>query len=376
MISHLPPTLLKRATEFAVEAASKQPLDDHDDPSKREFYSWAWIIFFLDLAIFIPIFILVNYTFEKVLPVFAIVEDEHPPAYEPLSLDEETHVGSASTPGAPAPAGGVPKPASAAVPTRPLNLDNAEPITSSFMATWRLLRSHGGFRSIFRGLACFVFQNFVQVLLTIIITGVAGPLGILASFAASLLLVQYSTAWVHIVMTPPTAERFWRRLPPFKHALKATWRPVVVFHAFSLVSSGVSWLLLHAFGLDHGKSASFEGWKYLIVTLVSLTIHVFVIIPAYVTLVRVQASLLPDDQETIIPFDRSFQGKVEPAVIGGTGYISMRDAWATFSNAAWRRLLILYAQIFAIGCAVTFLVVALMVPQFFLLSYTPKGNAH
>jgi hypothetical protein len=114
---------------------------------------------------------------------------------------------------------------------------------------------------------------------------------------------------------------------------------------------------------------------FLVVSLISITIHVFVIIPAYVTLVRVQASLLPDEQDTIIPFDRSFQGKVEPAVIGGTGYISMTDAWATFSKAAWRRLLILYAKLFAIGLAVGFLFGVFMVPQFFLISYSPKGNA-
>ncbi|KAI5463363.1 putative ubiquitin conjugating enzyme [Mariannaea sp. PMI_226] len=365
--------LVARGFDYAKQASA----DPDSKLGGRNFYGWAWSIFLVDFIIFIPVLILVSYTFQKVLPVFAIVEDERPPAYEPVRLDDESLEASSAVPGVPVPAAGAPKPASAAVPTRPLNLDGTHPVTHDFMATWRLLRSHGGFRSIFRGFSCYIFQVFVQSWIGALLRG---PFFIFASLAASLLLVQFSTAWVHIVMTPPSAQHFWRRLPPFKHTLNATWRPVTLLWVLTMAAAGITYVLIMAMGLKHEKSgnwdvpSSAEGVKYLIVACVSIFLQVFLVVPAYVTLVRVQASLLPDDQETIIPFDRSFQGKVEPAVIGGTGFITLRDAWATFSKAAWRRLIIFYVKIIGIGMAVNIIIGAILVPQFFLLSYKTKAE--
>ena len=39
--------------------------------------------------------------------------------------------------------------------------------------------------------------------------------------------------------------------------------------------------------------------------------------------------MLPDEDEAIVPFDRSFGGKVVPAILGGSGKLSIRDAWKT-----------------------------------------------
>ena len=70
---------------------------------------------------------------------------------------------------------------------------------------------------------------------------------------------------------------------------------------------------------------------------------------------RVQASLLPEEEETIIPFDRSFGGKVEPKIVGGTGAVSMVDAWKSFDIATCIRLVKLYVKIFVIEIATTVL---------------------
>lgn len=381
MISDLTPTLLKRAADFAIEAVSKptnQPDPSHGGDGKSNLL--IVFIFLINFIILIPIFILTSYTFEKVLPVLAIVEDEHPPTYEPIAFDDEAPATSRSISIAPTPAS-VPKPASAAVPTRPINFDNAEPITSSFMGTWRLLRSHDGFRSTTRGFACFIFPSVMEALLTMFLASFLGPLALFVPLLAPFLFVQYSTAWVHIVMTPPSGQDFWRRLPPFMPTLTATWRPIVLHRALTMATSGITYLLVLILNLNDTMSDKWEIpldssiWKYIIFYIVYIALRIFVVIPAYITLIRVQASLLPDDRETIIPFDRSFQGKIEPAIIGGTGYISVRDAWATFSKAAWRRLLILYARIYVIGVAVSTLVAVFLFSQFVLLSYCTKNGA-
>ena len=59
---------------------------------------------------------------------------------------------------------------------------------------------------------------------------------------------------------------------------------------------------------------------------------------------RLQASLLPEDDEPIVPFDRTFGGKVVPAIIGGSGMIGMRDAWKTFDWNAIVRVVKVYVK--------------------------------
>lgn len=109
--------------------------------------------------------------------------------------------------------------------------------------------------------------------------------------------------------------------------------------------------------------------------LLSTMLWVVVIIPARVVLVRVQASLLPEDEDPIIPFDRSFDGKVEPAVVGGLGYATVANAWSTFSKAAWRRVVILYAKIFGVVTATMILSWAMIIPTaLLLLSFGSKST--
>jgi len=69
-------------------------------------------------------------------------------------------------------------------------------------------------------------------------------------------------------------------------------------------------------------------------------------------LTRVQASLLADSEETIVPFDRSFNGKVIPEIVGGSGAIGMLDAWKTFDWAARIRLVKAYFKVFLMQLAV------------------------
>ncbi|KAH7149942.1 hypothetical protein B0J13DRAFT_279094 [Dactylonectria estremocensis] len=373
MISHIPHSLLRRAMNIAVETVSDPPSND-PETGLPQLPWWAWLVYLADFIVLLPVLILTSYTLQKVFPVFAIIEDENPPAYEPVALDFDVS-GSGSVPRAPVPTGGnnpVNKTASAAVPTTPV-AHNAQPITTSFRATWRLLKSHGGFRAIFRGLACYAFQGVVNGILVGFFTLILGSFfSVVASLIASLLLVQYSTAWVHIVITPRSPTHFWRRLPAFRPTFEATWRPVALFWFSNALANWAPFLFSFILNVKFPEFPSDlsaqvpttnESWKILIIVLLSIAVRLFMVVPSYVTLVRVQASLLPDDLETIIPFDRTFQGKVEPAIVSGRGYVSLVDAWSTFSKAAWRRLVILYVKILAITTASTFLIFALFGTQ-------------
>ncbi|KAK7418362.1 hypothetical protein QQX98_003982 [Neonectria punicea] len=379
MLSHVGPALMRRAVDFARDTASHSPSDPDSGAPHPQPPAWIWFLYFADILLLFPIVIFANYTLEKVLPVFAIVEDENPPAYEPVALDDEASGSVRADPiaiGLPTPGNNKNKTASVATPTRPL-VQDAFPITSSFRASLRLLRSHGGVPAFFRAFGCFLFQAVVHAFIAGLFMGVLGawfsPVG---SLIASLLLVQYNTAWVHIVMTPRSPLHFWKRLPAFRSTFEATWRPVLLFWFSGHLAAWAPWLIAV---ILHFEIPSWNGnaqitmptmsdnIKLLITILFSIVVQLFIVVPAYVSLVRVQASLLPDTQETIIPFDRTFQGKVEPAIVSGMGYVSLTDAWTTFSRAAWRRLVILYVKVVAASIGVTFLAFAVFSLQWALI---------
>ncbi|KAF5007244.1 hypothetical protein FDECE_6397 [Fusarium decemcellulare] len=331
----------------------------------KELPPWSIPVILLNILILIPIFLIINYTFEKVFPVIAIVEDEKPPAYDPLPVE-------------PLPTGAnPPKPSNAPAPA-PI-VGEGRPVTSSFRATWRLLRSHGGFRALFRGLPCLFAQLLVRAFLGLILFNFVPLAFLFGNLIGSLALVQFSTAWVHIVITPHSPLRFWRRLPAFKSTFRATWKPTLLFWAATEAANwgsvGIAYLLQVP---TDGQAADASSiWRAVVSVVAILLLQIMVLIPAYVILIRIQASLLPDEHETIIPFDRSFNGRIEPAIVGGLGYATISDAWSSFSKSAWRRIVILYVKITAVSLAVLMAIAVLVVPQFILLASAAKdaGNS-
>lgn len=241
-------------------------------------------------------------------------------------------------------------------------------MTSSIRSINRLLYANGGWRSYFRGIGFFVVEGILTALLSGLFTLVFGGFFTpIATLLATLVTVQISTAWVHIIMAP-SAKSNWSRLPSFKRAFDATWKPTCLYWLAFEVMRWSPRLLQIIFavpfpdfegGEDGPHSinwANFPMVRVIAMVLTYLLIVFWVHIPAFVVLVRVQASLLPGEDNPMMPFDRSFQGRVQPAVVDGKGYATITDAWTTYSRAAWRRLLVLSAKNF--GIAVAFVLVA------------------
>lgn len=205
----------------------------------------------------------------------------------------------------------------------------------------------------------------------------------IATLLASLTLVQFSTAWVHIVITHPVPISHFRRLPSFKRAFDATWRPVLLNWVAVEIVRWVPTLLFYVLRVtvpefkDGGRTDVSDVRvadliKLVVVAVVYTFVSIALVIPSHVILVRVQASLLPVEDDAIIPFDRSFQGKLEPAVAGGRGYATISEAWSTFSRAGWRRLITLYIKAFLLTLGAYALIVAVAVPEFLLLVQKSK----
>ncbi|KAI0393476.1 ubiquitin carrier protein [Xylariaceae sp. FL0594] len=311
--------------------------------------SWVPGVLLLNLIIFLPFTLIVSYTFQHVYPTIAIVEDPLPPAYAPVALDEGDESASA-------------KPSV---------------VTASLRGTHRAVYAAGGWRSLFRGFAVFLFLNFAKGIITAIFTGIGVP-AMLAVVIVPFVLVQPYATWTHtIISATPSSKSFWKRFPPFKKAFRATALPVFLYVLAKEASVALPLVLSGVLGMKIWNPSEpnvlpqvekDDAWKGLLVLLSALALHVFLVIPAQVVLTRVQASFLPEEEDTIVPFDRTFGGKVEPAVVGGKGYVNMADAWKSFSGASWVRLIKLYLKIFLVSVALSVVWAAVIIPEYILIA--------
>ncbi|KXJ92425.1 hypothetical protein Micbo1qcDRAFT_233688 [Microdochium bolleyi] len=317
--------------------------------------AWGWGVLFLDFLVFLPLILVIGYTFNHVFPMLAIIEDPSPPAYEPVSLNESVDASRDHM-----------------APQADEALGQSAATTSSFRATYRTVYAVGGWKSLFRG-----YQFYLPATIaTMMCYGLFGGMGIpspVAAPIAAMAMAPLWTAWVHAVIATPSSKTFSQRLLPFNQIFRAVAAPLVIYFGALELSNFIPVVLAGILGLtlldDEPGNGTFrtpdhnDAWKGLIVLIVGLVLKVFITIPAHVVLVRVQASLLPEDDETIVPFDRTFQNKLEPAIIGGLGHVTIKDAWATFSRASWIRLIKLYVKIFLAGFAAWLLWLVVVIPE-------------
>ncbi|KAL8673638.1 MAG: hypothetical protein Q9168_001944 [Polycauliona sp. 1 TL-2023] len=242
-----------------------------------------------------------------------------------------------------------------------------KPITSKIRTTIRHLVAEAGPWSRFRGLQVAVAYHLVHQFLLQFLTGVFGGNMISQSIAAvitTVVLCRFKMLWTHVVISTPSEKKWYRRFPTVNAGKKiifptAVWAlaeqatiyvPVMLFVAFDLEGYFRNPAAFNELSSMQQKSVMLAS---LAVMMSGIATAVLVVFPAHVTLKRVQASLLPEDNDSIVPFDRTFGGKVQPEIVGGTGVVSMLDAWKTFNWAARFRLVKLYAKIFAIQASAT-----------------------
>ncbi|KAI0131212.1 hypothetical protein F4814DRAFT_445354 [Daldinia grandis] len=215
---------------------------------------------------------------------------------------------------------------------------SARPVTSSLRSTCRRLLSIGGKKSLFRGFACFVAYRLADYPIIFLLGLIPFMPRIVATGIASLITMQLHTAWTHIVISEPSAEPFWRRLPRFGLVLRATVVPTVILGSIT----GFEQVIIGSILLS-GVGFSLIGP---LILLIVHSVYTFIaIIPAETVLARVQASLLPEEDQPIIELDPVFtQQKVE-----GKEYISTREAYKSVSRASWRRLYMLHVKYFGLS---------------------------
>lgn len=248
-------------------------------------------------------------------------------------------------------------------------------ITSSFRRTIRHLQEVGGFRARFRGVSIFLINGFCINSLTQLVHGLPYfnmiPAGI-SQVIATVALARFSLTWTHIVISEPSPKAWFRRLPTW-----ASWKKVAGPTAVRAIAEQVAVWVPVAIAISSGlgdnstedlanmtpHQKSMMSLEIVAIGLLAIVLGFGLVIPANVILTRVQASLLPDSEESIVPFDRSFGGKVIPEIVGGSGVLSMYEAWKTFEGASRIRLVKAYVKVFAMQFAVTCMFLGVLVLQ-------------
>jgi hypothetical protein len=269
-----------------------------------------------------------------------------------------------------------------------VQLNHERSITTSLRRTVSHLYRVGGPLALCRGIAVHICENTGMMLIGIVVIlfyskshshdlnhglthNLSHQLGDVAMQTAATLFAgavfaPLNTTWVHIVISQPSLRIWWRRLPPYLPTMRATLVPVA-YQSLAEISVNLLLpaLLKHAVGLggeppvNGDNSFSFSS-RNILLTLIWLSVCVIdqlVCVPFVVAVTRIQASLLPEEEETIVSFDRSFgtsgSNGLRPGLLAESrGALSFRKAWRTVTRSDMKRIWILSAKILAVQVCV------------------------
>ena len=232
------------------------------------------------------------------------------------------------------------------------------PITSKLHTTISHLRSTAGPFAPFRAFHVLVFYvlvfHAVSSCFLHLLPYQSTFFRSLVYVVTSTLLCRFNATWTHIAISNPSSKPWYHRVPErtlFRKLAGPTFAAATIEQIAVLVPVN----LYNAFHLQHYvmDPQSFAAltdaervtvWTQFVLVLVAgLTTILVLLIPAHAALKRVQASLLPEDDTAIVPFDRTFGGKVVPE-----GRRTLKEAWKSFDMGAKVRVYKVYAKAAAI----------------------------
>jgi hypothetical protein len=238
-------------------------------------------------------------------------------------------------------------------------------VTSGIRKTLTYLRAEAGAFSMFRGLGYYIIYNFTEGFLNGFFVQILRPLlwvfaDLVIPVFTALLLWAFNNAWLHKVISKPSQKNW------FAAFVTQTLAFIFVLSKFTLVDDNIH------FADD--ASPTVTALEALGIYGLDLLLLLLLVVPASIVLVRVQASLLPETDEVIVPFDNTFGGKVVSESMGGNNGLGILDAWRSFGWPARIRLLKIYAKYFMLQLALCLIIVGLLSILGLAFGPTPTKN--
>lgn len=257
-----------------------------------------------------------------------------------------------------------------------------KPITAKIRTTIGHLNRIGGFRARWRGLGLSILYHFVHGMIGNLLAAFIG-FGLIGEALVyvfvSVGLARLHMAWTHAMISYPSSKSWFRRVPARKDC-KALLLPAFVYAAAQQATIILPIGVALAVGLPrpqdaHDKAAmqgncnemAIMALKFLAVPVTYLLVALAVLLPASVTLTRIEAALLPEGEETIVNFDKAaMMGEIDVNVRGGCRALFVQ-AWRSFDRSSRGRILKLYAKMILAQVTVIFVAVHLMVAELYVI---------
>lgn len=265
---------------------------------------------------------------------------------------------------------------------------NHKPITSKVTSTIGHLRRVGGFFARWRGLRLAMLYNFAHGFAA---NGLANLIGfgmvghVFAYTSVTFALIRVHMAWTHSVIAHPTSKSSWKRITAvpreqLRHLLMPTFHYALAQQAVVLLPLGVA-VAFGQHGLADETTDRCKQMMRLIPTIIAVIVTFFVVaiglvFPATVTLTRIEALLLPEDEETIVPFDKEAltnDGEIDLTVRGSSARLFVQ-AWRSFDRPARFRLLKVYAKSVLAQLTVGFIGLHLMLAELYVFGGEHMGK--
>ncbi|RMX71620.1 hypothetical protein D0869_15449, partial [Hortaea werneckii] len=245
----------------------------------------------------------------------------------------------------------------------------------------------GGFRARWRGLGASILYHALHGFVTNLLASFLG-FGLLGNalcyIFTSLALMRVHMIWTHSMIAHPTNKSLFARFVPRKQCrvllLPTLVHPVAQQATFILplavaIAMGLGPDMMASKPHGHPDSISDDAsphkqgcammlnlLRLLAVPTTSLFVALAVLLPASVTLTRLEATLLPEDETTLVPFDREaiVSEEINPTVRGAS-------PWRSFDSAARLRLVKLYVKMVMAQLAVAFVGFHVVLAEMYLI---------
>lgn len=193
----------------------------------------------------------------------------------------------------------------------------------------RTLYSRGNFLSNFPGLVFFAVYMVLALLPMALATHLDGndslssPVLILTKILVGLLLTNIQTAWIHAIITKPSKRSFRERIPGYQdwiHIMPATF--------FDLTLPSCAYYLTKQLLVYLSDLGRFD----LTPCPLPLVMELLTSVLTRAIYIRVAASLLPSNEETIIALDPDIQGRDKS---NASHHLDIIDAFRSISMQNW-----------------------------------------
>lgn len=239
-------------------------------------------------------------------------------------------------------------------------------ITNSLCTTINHLRTQVGNSFYLRGFALVLIHDIARDPILPGLLPMEGNSALkrdIRSLISVALLANLQVLWVHIVITKPSRKFLFQQLPSLNCWLRVipiALLEVILRRLAVPITLFLELYLIHALGmidinqdLDNSQAA---GHVYALAALAPRLVEFWLALPARIIFVRIAASMVPDDDELIVPLDPQLK-------VGAP--VGMFDAWRRDS---WARACKIQTRGFMAGAAI-FILGQMVLPEF--RSYVP-----